>query len=78
MIKLFSPTFNNLEIENMIKTVKSGFWASGSGIKNVSKFENKFKKYTNSKSWVALMNCLQSFQESIWSMCIVNPYILHF
>ena len=54
MIKLFSPTFNNLEIENMIKTVKSGFWASGSGIKNVSKFENKFKKYTNSKECVAV------------------------
>lgn len=54
MIKLFSPTFNNLEIENMIQTVKSGFWASGSGIKNVSKFENKFKKYTNSKECVAV------------------------
>ncbi len=54
MINLFSPTFDRLEIEKIIRTIKSGFWASGAGIKNVSKFENKFKKFTNAKECVAV------------------------
>ena len=54
MIRLFSPTFDNLEIEKIIQTIKSGFWASGAGIKNVSKFENNFKKYTNAKECISV------------------------
>jgi perosamine synthetase len=54
MIKLFSPSINNLEIKKAVKTLKSGFWASGAGTGNVLEFENKFKKYTNSKECVAL------------------------
>ena len=54
MINLFSPTFDNLEIKKVISTLKSGFWASGAGIKNVSKFESKFKKYINAKECVAV------------------------
>ncbi len=54
MIKLFSPVFDKLEIKSAIRTLESGFWASGAGIGNVSKFENKFKKYTNSQECVAV------------------------
>lgn len=54
MINLFSPMYDNLEIKNVIRTMKSGFWASGSGIGNVLKFENKFKKYTNANECVAV------------------------
>jgi len=54
MIKLFSPTFDGLEIKNTIRTIKSGFWASGAGIGNVSKFEDRFKKYTNAQECVAV------------------------
>ena len=54
MIRLFSPTFDNLEIEKIIQTIKSGFWASGAGIKNESKFENNFKKYTNAKECISV------------------------
>ncbi len=44
-IKLFDPVFDQNEIKAVIKTLKSGFWASGSGSGNVLKFENEFKKY---------------------------------
>lgn len=54
MIKLFSPTFDSLEIKNAVRTIKSGFWASGEGTKNVLKFENKFKEYTNALECVAV------------------------
>ena len=54
MIKLFSPTINDLEINRVVKTLKSGFWASGAGIGNVQKFENNFKKYTKSSECVAV------------------------
>ena len=54
MIKLFSPAFDRLEINSATRTLKSGFWASGAGIGNVSKFEEKFKKYTNSQECVAV------------------------
>ena len=37
-----------------MKTLKSGFWASGIGTKKVGEFESQFKKYTNSKECVAV------------------------
>ncbi len=54
MIKLFSPAFDRLEIKSVTKTLESGFWASGAGIGNVLKFEEEFKKYTNSQECVAV------------------------
>jgi len=54
MIKLFSPAFDSLEIKSATRTLKSGFWASGAGIGNVSKFEDKFRRYTNSQECVAV------------------------
>ena len=53
-IKLFDPAIDQNEINAITKTLKSGFWASGSGSGNVLKFENEFKKYTQSKSCVAV------------------------
>ena len=54
MIKLFFPTIDNSEITATIKTLKSGFWASGTGVGNVKKFENLFKKYTNATECIAV------------------------
>jgi perosamine synthetase len=54
MIKLFFPTIDDLEIKATVKTLKSGFWASGAGVGNVKKFENLFKKYTNATECVAV------------------------
>ena len=55
-IKLFSPKFDNAEINSAITALKSSFWASGAGTGKVLEFENKFQKYTNSTECVALDN----------------------
>ena len=48
-IQLFKP-FVTSDEENIIKKViKSHFWASGSGIGYVKKFENNLNKFTKFK-----------------------------
>tara|TARA_B110000495_G_C22804362_1_gene469735 strand:- start:27 stop:653 length:627 start_codon:yes stop_codon:yes gene_type:complete len=54
MIKLFEPSISNREIKSVTNVLKTGFWASGSGIHNVEKFEHKFSKYIGSKDCVAV------------------------
>jgi len=54
MIKLFDPFIGREEQEKIFQVLKSKFWASGSGIGNVLKFENQFKKYVGCKSCVAV------------------------
>ncbi len=53
-IKLFSPVFDIGEEKAIQKTLKSGFWASGAGVRNVKKFEDKFNYYIKSKYCVAV------------------------
>ena len=53
-IKLFDPVIGNSEEKEIVKILKSGFWASGSGSGRVRKFENKFCKYIGSKECVAV------------------------
>jgi perosamine synthetase len=53
-ISLFEPNISKKELEQVSKTLKSKFWASGAGIKKVEEFEKKFKKYTNSKDCIAV------------------------
>jgi dTDP-4-amino-4,6-dideoxygalactose transaminase len=54
IIKLFSPHFDSNEINAAINTIKSGNWASGSGINKVKEFEENFQKMTNSKTCLAV------------------------
>ena len=53
-IKLFDPSINKSEYIALKKVLQSHFWASGIGNGEVEKFENKFLKYINSKSCVAV------------------------
>ena len=53
-IKLFDPVIDQREVKKVVKTLKSGFWASGSGGGQVHEFEKKFKKFVNSKSCVSV------------------------
>ena len=53
-IKLFDPVIDEREINKVVKTLKSGFWASGAGGGQVHEFETKFKKFINSKSCVSV------------------------
>ena len=53
-IKLFDPSVDDKEKNAITKVLQSHYWASGGGKGKVSKFEELFKKYTNSKSCVAV------------------------
>jgi len=53
-IKLFDPFIDSNEEIAIKKILRSGFWASGSGIGNVAKFEEKFNQYIGSKSCIAV------------------------
>ena len=53
-IKLFDPAIDEREIKKAVKTLRSGFWASGAGGGQVQEFEENFKKFINSKSCVSV------------------------
>ena len=53
-IKLFDPYIDESENIAVKRVLQSHFWASGAGTGEVKKFENKFLKYVNSKSCVAV------------------------
>ena len=53
-IKLFDPVIGENEIKKVVKTLKSGFWASGAGSGQVHELETKFKEFIHSKSCVAV------------------------
>jgi len=55
-IKLFDPFIGNEEEETLNQTLKSHFWAHGSGIGKVSEFESKFNKYIGSDECIAVSN----------------------
>lgn len=54
LIKLFEPNISNKEIQASKSVLKSKFWASGSGIKTVRRFEESFSKYVGSKKTVCV------------------------
>ena len=53
-IKLFDPTIDQNEEIAIKRVLKSHFWASGSGIGDVAKFEKLFKKYVGSKKCITV------------------------
>jgi len=53
-IKLFDPYTDKFEKIAINRVLESNFWASGSGNNNVKKFEERFSKYVNSKSSIAV------------------------
>ena len=53
-IKLFDPAIDEREVKKTVKTLMSGFWASGAGGGQVQEFEENFKKFINSKSCVSV------------------------
>ena len=53
-IKFSKPNITNSDIDLVKKTIKSGWLTHG---KNTTMFEEKFKKYTNSKYAVTVSSC---------------------
>ena len=55
-IKLFDPSIDSKE-QNVVQSIlQSHFWASGSGVGKVKKFEESFKNYIGSKNCIAVNN----------------------
>jgi len=53
-IKLFDPYTDKFEKIAVNQVLESNFWASGAGNGNVKKFEEKFSRYINSKTSIAV------------------------
>ena len=54
MIKLFEPHVGFEEVKSVENVLRSKLWASGTGTGKVLEFENKFRKYINSKNCIAV------------------------
>ena len=54
-INLFEPYIDKSEEKSVLSVLRSKFWASGSGIGNVKKFEDKLKKITLAYSHLKLI-----------------------
>ncbi len=55
-INLFEPHVDSSDINQTLSTLKSKFWASGSGQQKVSEFEEKFQNFVDAKKCVAVSN----------------------
>ena len=53
-IRLFEPDFDRVEEDPVIETLRSGFWASGSGNGKVGQFEAELALYLGCKNVVAV------------------------
>lgn len=53
-IKLFDPVIDSKENEAVTKVLNSKFWASGSGVGLVSKFEDEFNQYIKADTCIAV------------------------
>ena len=75
-IKLFDPVIDENEIKKVVKTIKSKFWASGSGPGNVLKFENQFKKYVGSDDCVAVNSGTSALNLALSLIDIKNKEVI--
>ena len=75
-IKLFDPVINHNEEQEIRKILHSGFWASGSGIGNVSKFEIEFKKYVKSDECIAVNSGTSALNLSLSLFNLENSEII--
>jgi perosamine synthetase len=76
MIKLFSPTISNKEIDASTRVLKSLNWASGAGNGKVLEFEEKIKKYLGSDECVAVDNGTAALQLALDSIDIRRKQVL--
>jgi len=53
-IKLFEPNVGEDEEKAVVEVLRSGYWASGSGVGKVGEFESEFAKYVGCKNVVAV------------------------
>ena len=75
-IKLFDPFINDLEISACEKVLKSHRWASGAGLEYVTKFEQDFQKYVNSKTCIAVNSGTAALNLALSLLNIKNKEVI--
>ena len=75
-IKLFDPIVDFREEKIIKKILKSGYWASGSGIGNVKKFEENFSKFINSNNGVAVNSGTAALHLALSMVNIKNKEVI--
>ena len=75
-IKLFDPVIGISEEREIIKILRSGFWASGSGSGKVQEFEKKFSKYLNSDQCVAVNSGTAALNLALSLLDIKNKEVI--
>ena len=75
-INLFEPYIDDAEEKAVLETLRSKFWASGAGVGNVAKFENKFKKYVNADECLAVNSGTAALNISLSLLDIKNKEVI--
>jgi len=75
-IKLFDPSIGKEEYSSVTKTLRSKFWASGTGVGNVSEFEKKFNHYIGSESCLAVNSGTAALHLSLSLINIKNKEVI--
>ena len=75
-IKLFDPIIDESEEKSIIKVLRSKYWASGSGIGNVEKFENQLNNYLGSKDSVAVNSGTSALNLALSLVDIKNKEVI--
>ena len=75
-IKLFDPDIGKDEKQKISQVLQSKFWASGSGVGNVSKFENQFKKYIRSNDCIAVNSGTSALNLALSLIDIKNKEVI--
>ena len=75
-IKLFDPSIDSKEKKAINDVLTSHFWASGSGIGNVQKFENSFKQYVGANDCLAVNSGTAALELALSLIDIKNKEVI--
>ncbi len=75
-IKLFDPSIGKEEENSLLKSLRSRYWASGSGNGLVSEFEKKFQKYIQSDDCIAVNNGTSALNLALSLLDLSNKEVI--
>lgn len=76
IINLFEPAFGKEEEKIILKTLRSKFWASGAGVKNVAEFEKKFNEFIGSKNCIAVNSGTAALHLALTAYDVKNKEVI--
>ncbi len=75
-IKLFDPIIGISEEKEILRTLRSRFWASGAGNRKVQQFEDKFCKYLGSDNCIAVNSGTHALNLALSLINIKNKEVI--